>query len=714
MANSDVKINVGVSGVAQFKQGMKESQAAVKNLEQQLKLNEAQLKKNGDEERYLQNKTELLTKQIEEQKNVVSKANQALQQMDRDGVSKTSVAFQNMQQQVYKASTQLTEMQAELAGVGDSGQEAADNVSEMNYQLNNISRNVSFENVVNGISKVTDGLEAAARKAVELGKKLVQAMLSGGQWADDLQTTADKWEMSPEQVYRMRQTANLIDTDAETIFQARKKLTAAMGKGSDKETMGAFAALGISNLAGSDENIERVFWKAGEGLMQMEDKVARNEYATKLYGRSWEELIPIFKTGREAYEEMMGSWTWIGDDQFENLTKLNDEEQKLTTEWENFQHQFEAALAPAMTQVMETLEGLLKQFNEYLASPEGQEMLASLGEAVSSLFADLATIDPEQVVSGIVDLFNKIKEGLEWVIKHRAEVYDALKYIAGGFALLKLTELASNIGRIVSGLGGLFGGGKGSGNQMDVTQAGRPGGSYGTQSGGALVGASNWVTGALSKAAAAITMYDPTGLTAMLPMAIGDMTTLGRTIRDGGTVGEAVGNSWETIKASAEEGIKNFTDYFSKDLQSGMWGIVGVKDAEDLDWKIRSGAENAQRALFGSGDQFQYVPTEEDLARAALRIAESERRENTEPMDRMTQVAGEMTGEVAATRAVNEGMTAAVEDLSSLPADLQTAITNAVITGMSSVSIIINEGAVSAIGERVSYGWGGKVQAMTK
>lgn len=668
MANSDVKINVGVSGVAQFKQGMKESQAAVKNLEQQLKLNEAQLKKNGDEERYLQNKTELLTKQIEEQKNVVSKANQALQQMDRDGVSKTSVAFQNMQQQVYKASTELTEMQAELAGVGDSGQEAADNVSEMNYQLNNISRNVSFENVVNGISKVTDGLEAAARKAVELGRKLVQAMLSGGQWADDLQTTADKWEMTPEQVYRMRQTANLIDTDAETIFQARKKLIAAMGKGSDKETMGAFAALGISNLSGSDENIENVFWNAGEALMNFDNKVARNEYAMKLYGRSWEELIPIFKAGRETYDETMASWTWIGDEQFENLTKLNDEEQKLTSEWENFQHQFEAALAPALTSVMETLEGLMHEFNEYLSSPEGQEMLASLGEAVSSLFADLATIDPEQVVSGIVDLFNKIKDGLEWIKDNKDKVYEALKYIAGGFALLKIGELAGNIGRIVSGLKVLFGGGGGNQTTTGAPEAQTTG------------------TAAPSVGGTGTVLFDT--VMAQLMATAGAMKEHTR-LTNWWKTGEGDVNKWTQFGVDqgylTQEQAQQNIDFMAKMDELAAATKENTAAQEENSWM-------PEKSPFEENLQNYYA----------------------EPMDRMTQVAGEMTGEVAATRAANEGMTAAVDSLSVLPANLQTAVANAIITGMSSVSIIINEGAVSAIGERVSYGWGGKVQAMTK
>ena len=54
MAATGVDVKMGVSGVTQFKAGMKESQAAVKNLSQQLKLNEQQLKLNWDAEKYRQ------------------------------------------------------------------------------------------------------------------------------------------------------------------------------------------------------------------------------------------------------------------------------------------------------------------------------------------------------------------------------------------------------------------------------------------------------------------------------------------------------------------------------------------------------------------------------------------------------------------------------------------------------------------------------------
>jgi hypothetical protein len=179
----------------------------------------------------------------------------------------------------------------------------------------------------------------------------------------------------------------------------------------------------------------------------------------KLYGKSWTELIPIFKAGRQTYEETMARWTWVGDEQFENLTKLNDEEQKLTSEWEAFQLQFESALAPTMTSVMETLEGLLHEFNTYLQSEDGQKMLASLGEAVSGLFEDLTKIDPQEVINNLTSVFTSITEGLEWLIENREKVVEALKYIIAGWAALKLTGGALQFLNLINGAKGLVGGG---------------------------------------------------------------------------------------------------------------------------------------------------------------------------------------------------------------------------------------------------------------
>ena len=690
---SGVSVKMGVSGVAQFKQGMKESQQAVKTLDEQLKLNEAQLKINGNEELVLQNKTKILTEQIEKQSQVVKQGQQALELMRKNGVAETSTEFQKMQQNVYKASTDLVNMQASLAGIGEAGEEAQSGVSEMNQSLQRIGAHADYDSVISGIGKITDGLEAAAQKAIQLGKKLVQAMLTGGQWADDLQTTADKWEMTPEQVYRMQQTANIIDTDAETIFQARQKLIQAMGKGDNKETMGAFAALGISNLTGSDANIENVFWRAGQGLMDMQDKVQRNEYAMKLYGKSWTELIPIFKAGRQTYEETMASWSWIGDEQFENLTKLNDEEQKLTSEWENFQHEFEAALAPSMTSIMETLEGLLHEFNTYLQSEDGQKMLQSLGEAVSGLFEDLTKIDPQEAVNNLTSVFTKITEGLDWLIKNREKVVEALKYIIAGWAALKLTGGALQFLNLINGAKGLVGGGgagagAGAAGGADAVPGGS--GSDVSTTGKTLIG------GLLNKAVNA----------AAVNAVLGDTDRLISWAKAASAAGGgALGYASEFNRIGQESGWINEEQAAQNQKMAELFAgqQEAVEELHESTSNLNNATENWQRGLFG-GEGYQYEASEADMFRREFQLAKQSQEAIPPAIDRMTEVAAENQTVITAATASNDKMTAAAEAMSALPAEMQAALVNAIITGMNGVTITINQSGIDAIGRRIFTG----------
>ena len=51
-----VNVKMGVNGVAEFKKGMKDAQESVKALNEALKLNESQMKLNGESELYMQNK----------------------------------------------------------------------------------------------------------------------------------------------------------------------------------------------------------------------------------------------------------------------------------------------------------------------------------------------------------------------------------------------------------------------------------------------------------------------------------------------------------------------------------------------------------------------------------------------------------------------------------------------------------------------------------
>lgn len=702
-----VNVKMGVSGVSQFKQGMKEAQSAVKTLDQQLKLNEAQFKQTGDAETYMQQKTETLQKQIEAQKSVVQQAERALETMRSQGVNPTSQAFQNMQQQMLKAQTDLTNMQTNLNEVGTAGEEACNGISEMNANLRRVGEGVTFQNVKDGLDTLTGWIEGAIRKAWNLGEAIVKNTLGVGQWADELLEESAKYGISVEDLQRMHKTANMVDTDTESILAARDKMVKNIKQG-NKEAMGAVAAMNQAidprNFTDSQEAIEDLFWMTGEWIASLEDAGDQEMYSMALFGKSWRDLLPLFKTGRKEYDETMASWSVLEEDQVKQLGEMDDQYQQMTGEWETFKAEILSAFSGPLTEGMATITDLFRQLNAYLDTPEGQAMLKQMGDTISSLITDLTQVDPETVVSGLKSVIDGITDALKWISEHKDEVVTALEGIVAGWAALKVTGGVLKILELIQGLQWL----KTNPNiQIPHTTGGSPvTGGNATQTGITGTGSLGiWLAKTfptLAGTAGSLAAFDPTGLTALIPSILGDQTTFGRWLRNGASFGEAAGASWETVKASANEAVDNWGKYVTEQMPNAFWGALGVEDANDLEFKLNHGSENLQRSLFGGGsDLSAYAITDEDLKRSQLDMAVK--------MDRMAQEASETS---ANTQHISQNSvtSADIQTLTGLPAAVATAVEN----GMARVQIIIGAGAVDAIGARIGGSIGGQVVAMTK
>lgn len=665
-----VNVKMGVSGVQQFKQGMKESQAAVKTLDQALKLNEQQLKSTGDAELYLQNKTKILEDQIAKQTEVVKQSQAALDAMRRNGVQETSMAFQQMQANVYKASSDLMRMRSELDGVGESGADAATEADTLTESLQNMGKGISWQNVTSGIEKITGSLEKAAKKALEVGKAITREVLGAGSWADDLHTRATYYGLSDEDLQRMEKTSGLVDTSVDTIVNAQKKLRKGLGS-ADEGVMGAFAALIGEGYDPKAEGWENAFWDAGEALMKFTDAEEKEVYAQKLFGRSWNELIPLFETGREQYEELNNSWSVVSDENLKKLQELDDQYQKLSNEFDTLKNTFLATLAESLTPLMETLTGMMEKFNEYLQSPEGQAAMEKLGEAISGMFEDLTNADPEKIIENLSGIFDKIQDGLNWLIEHKQDVVDALKVIVGGFALLKLTSLAANIGQIVNGLGGLAGKGV---NEAAGNAAASEAGS--TTGGGFLGGLVNTLTLAA-------------GADAVWRATEGQIKELSKEF------GEATAGM--TPQEAADFALQHDLGITQEELNH--WGD-NHENEDPMSWT-------------GHGHSFgEPEPEPESWLPEVSPFEQNLQHYYAEPIDRMSEVAGETTEAVTQSTAVSTQMTEALKGFETMPATLQAAVEKAVISGMNSVTIVINEGAVDLIGQRTMGGGGQRVLAM--
>ena len=443
---SGATVKLGVEGISQFKTNMNQAKQAVKTLDAQLTLTEKTFKQTGDAESYMTEKAELLKAKLEQQKTILANAEKALDDMKTRGIDRASKAYQDMYRQMVNAKAAMIDTQTQIDNVGASSETAAEDVSDMNTQLSNIGKGISWQNVTEGLEKITAGMEKVIGKAFKVGQAIVQATLGAGEWADQLQTTADQYEISPEQLYRMQQVADFIDTDVDTILSAQDKLAKNNSKKSE-EFMGALAELGIDPTG--KKNID-LFWEAGEAIANMGENADKTYYATQIFGKSWRELLPLFKAGRGAYNSAYRNASWIGDDNFKSLTELDDASQSLNNEWETLQKTFMGTLAGPMKEVLEILNGVLQEFNKYLQSEEGQQKMKELGETLTGWVKKLEDIDPGALI-------DSIKSGLEWIVNNAGSIVSAIEGFGIAFAGLKLAELVVNIGRLTNGFKGLLG-----------------------------------------------------------------------------------------------------------------------------------------------------------------------------------------------------------------------------------------------------------------
>ena len=630
---SGATVKLGVEGISQFKTNMNQAKQAVKTLDAQLTLTEKQFKQTGDAESYMTEKAELLKAKLEQQKQIVANAEKALNDMQSRGIDRASKAYQDMYRQMVNAKAAMIDTENQMNGVAEAGDAAADGVSEMNSQLSNIGKGISWQNITEGFDKITGGIEKAAKKVISFGKQVASTMLDAGSWADDLQTRATFYEMSPEELQRMEKTARLIDTPVDAIINARKRLKKETA-GRSEETMGAFAALGLNPDDAKDA--EDLFWKTGEALMKMGDEYDKEAYAQKLFGRSWNELIPLFESGRKEYEELNKSWNVVSQESIDNLQEMDDEYQKLMANWETFKYEALSQFATPMKQALEIVGEQLEKIQDWLKSEEGKAFV-------------------ENVLKAITD-------GMKWIVEHKEDVVEALKWIVVGWAGIKLTGGALHVLQLINGAKTLFHGGTPTGDKV----VGNGGSDTAATTGGLWAGISNKITGLASKGSAFITNQG------MLPGVVGDMflnqTNTGRALRDGTDVIEGL----KTDVNEKIEDIKHNAETFEEDWKNNeiVKFFTQRNDNADAATRLSTGADWRPSYMQGTANNY-YNPNMVQFQNAT---------------EKMEEAASELTGNNDVSRQSSSDMSAAAGTLKGMPGQVEEAI----LRGMANVKIYID------------------------
>ena len=647
---SGVNVKMGVSGVAQFKQNINQAKTSIKTLDAQLALTEKQYKATGDSEEYLQKKTEQLQSKMEAQKTVIENTEKALNNMRTRGVDMNSTAFQSMVQQLTRANADLLDTQMQLEGVTSAADDTASAVTDMSGDLSNIGSQVSFQTVTDGLDKITSGLQTIVTKAWEAGKALFTLTLGSAGWADEINEAAQKAGLTTKQYQQMQAAALQVDTSIDSIISGQQKLSQAAEKDND-DMNEIFARLGVQTKRyGEVRDLNDLFWETGEALMKIDNAADQNNMGKKLFGQ-WRELIPMFQMGREEYEKMVESQTYVDDEHMESLQELDDSYQDMQHQIEVLKNTFFAELAPSIKTVTDALSGLVQEFNEYLKTDEGKEMMNSLSENIKSLFDSITNFDPEDAIQKISDVMGGIQSGFQWIADNWEGVKTGLLAIAAGWAAIKVATFGLNIGKLVSGFQGLFGGGGNGGT-------GTGGSGTGTTAGyrsSATSGASAFGVGITTAASKAANFLSVGGM----PLAVGadmflNQTNAGRALRDGGDVLEGLSQDLtekqEEINKNAETLVDDWTK-LNDNITHGLQDMFGIDQSVSVERSF--------------GDPMDDLETS---------------------TDKMNKAAEEMNDGTKVQKQAGADISSAASILQVMPAQVESAI----ISGMSQIKIYID------------------------
>ena len=489
--------------IGSFKQGLQQAKNEVRTLDQEMKKIDATFKATGNAEQAMNQKADALNKKMEKQREAARQAEAALKAMTEAGVKPTSDAYQKMTREMLAAETGMMETQAALNDLGNNAKKAADSVGSLETGLNGISKKISLEQVRSGIAGITTGLEAAAKKAAQLGVAIWENITDVARFSDDTATQAMMLNMGVEDYQRYKK---VFDTVGEITVQewdkAKRKIQTAMVNGTDDQKT-ILAALGLTEVnGGKDSNQVRIlaqswedlFWDAGRALKEKVqngqlDQDTADVYATALYGKGYSQLRNLLELGKEGFADALAEQNVATDEAIKKNAEFNDKLIKLQGDFETLKTEVLSGLTPALSAAADSLDSLMGKMLEYLQTPEGKQALRDMETAVSGLFKDLGEIDPEAVVSGFTEVFNTVIGSIQWLVDNKDGVVAALEGILTGWGTLKLTGVVLDIITMINGLNGLGGG---------VAQAAgtAAGASWGAGFAAAVLKAAPWLIGA--------------------------------------------------------------------------------------------------------------------------------------------------------------------------------------------------------------------------
>ncbi|OGO35675.1 MAG: hypothetical protein A2W35_05385 [Chloroflexi bacterium RBG_16_57_11] len=325
------------------------------------------------------------------------------------------------------------------------------------------------------LRSVALGIAAVGAAAVGAVIGLARFITNAAKAADEIFESAEKLGISTTLFQEFSFIADQVGTDVESVGRAFARTTKAIKeadkKGSPTAKMFEELGVGVRDANGQLRDSQDVFFDLIGSLGDIENETQREILAQQLFGKSYQELIPLINLGADGLAKMTDEAHKMGavmdEETVKGLADLNDRLAALKGGFKGLLGQMAGKLLPTANKVLDA-------FQAWLASPAVQAGIKNISEKIGKLAeilgrvidkllkgdikGALSEIIPPATVEQIANFAKTFRDFVDNTLipfarEHAEEIKGALIGIG---AALAAAGIVAAIASIASGIGPLI------------------------------------------------------------------------------------------------------------------------------------------------------------------------------------------------------------------------------------------------------------------
>ena len=432
---------IGIDGEKQYKQALAQIIQQAKTLDSEMKLVTSSFDKNTTAEQKTAKQGEVLTKQIENQRNKVDLLEGMLEKSAKE-YGENDTRTLKWKEQLNKANTELNNMQKEdkettaetkklgnqVDKAGDANEayrkdakKATDQTDSMGDSFDKTGdKGLKLGDIIKA-NIISEGIKKGFQLVVEAAKKIGSAMIDAAkgaaEYSDTILTLSDQTGLATDKLQAYKYMAEMTDVSLETITGSMTKMirnmnTARNGTGAAAE---AFESIGVSvtKADGTLRDSDEVFGELIEKLGEIPEGAERDAMAMSIFGKSAQDLNPLIASGAEGLnkwtEEAKNVGAVLSEEDLDKLHTLQDSMDRLSATGDALKNRLGVVLAefilPELEQFVNLAQGVAAGTTSF------EEFGTKVGEILESLVDKMAEGLPK-VLDFAVEVVTSLVSGL--------------------------------------------------------------------------------------------------------------------------------------------------------------------------------------------------------------------------------------------------------------------------------------------------------------